>query len=358
MTTSITRRFFLPTFKGPVQRTIIPFFMPFAGCSIRCLFCAQDRQSGQDLAPVPQRLQALRRQLAVPAPRGTRRELAFYGGTFTRIAPEIQQACLQLAKEALAEGTLASVRCSTRPDAVSPGHLAPLREHGISLIELGVQSFQDTALKASCRGYTGSVALEGCQAVQRAGFELGIQLLPGMPGLSPAAFLADVDTALSLAPSCLRLYPCLVLKGTVLAEHWKRGCFQPWSLDETVATLGEALRRIWQADVPVIRMGLAPDPGLDAAFLAGPRHPALGSMVQGVALLRTVEHSLADVQDVSSIRLHLPEACQGFFYGHQGSLRSQWARMGVSQIIWHQASHGAWSARLRGGSTHTPKNAE
>lgn len=343
MTTTITRCFSLPAFKAATSRTIIPFFMPFAGCSIRCLFCAQDRQSGQEVAPVSERLHALRQQLAHPAP-PARRELAFYGGTFTKIAPNLQLSCLQLVKEALAEGTIVAARCSTRPDAVSANHLAPLREHGISLIELGIQSFQDAALKASCRGYTRKLALQGCRSVQHEGFELGIQLMPGMPGLSPSAFLEDVNTALALAPSCLRLYPCLVLEGTVLAEHWRNGRFQPWSLEEAVTTLGEALRRIWQADVPVIRMGLAPDPALDAAFLAGPRHPALGSMAQGMALLRTVEHSLADVQGVNNLELHLPAACQGFFYGHQGSLRSQWARLGVSRIIWHQERHGAWNS--------------
>ncbi len=32
----------------PARKAIVPIFLPFMGCRTRCVFCAQDRQTGLD----------------------------------------------------------------------------------------------------------------------------------------------------------------------------------------------------------------------------------------------------------------------------------------------------------------------
>jgi hypothetical protein len=145
-----------------------------------------------------------------------------------------------------------------------------------------------------------------------------------------------VRLALSLRPSCLRFYPCLVPEGTPLAALWRRKAYEPWSLPATVAALGEGLRLAWEAGVPVIRLAVAPEPGFDAMILAGPRHPALGSMIQAEALTRALDIRLARLGG-SAARLRLPRACQGYMYGQGASLKSWWAGKGLppSRIVFH-----------------------
>jgi histone acetyltransferase (RNA polymerase elongator complex component) len=164
--------------------------------------------------------------------------------------------------------------------------------------------------------------------VQEAGLELGIQLLPGMPGSTPGVFIKDAELAWDLRPSCLRFYPCLVPAGTVLARWLEEGRYTPWSIEETTATLGRALARAWEANVPVIRLSVAPEPAFDASILAGPRHPALGALIQAEALLVSVQKAMDELGTPPKALL-LPRSCQGFMYGERASLKPRWAALGL-----------------------------
>ncbi|MGN0009256.1 MAG: elongator complex protein 3 [Desulfovibrionaceae bacterium] len=311
---------------------ILPVFLPFSGCPVRCIFCAQHIQTGQResmplsaiLDQAAQRLSLRRTRQAGPA------ELAFFGGTFTAMPEEMQAACLALARRALHEGDIRALRCSTRPDCVTPEALARLRTSGCTTVELGVQSFDNAALSAARRGYDGARALAACAQVRTAGLRCGVQLMPGMPGVTPEIFLRDVRRALDAGASCLRFYPCLVLRGTELARMYAAGSFTPWPMDVTVDALAEGWLLARAAHVPVIRLGLAPEAGLDAAIMAGPAHPALGAEVQARALLRTVRRALAEAGASRITLLHAPRPVQGCFWGNKRHLAREWAALGVT----------------------------
>ncbi|WP_296990287.1 radical SAM protein, partial [uncultured Desulfovibrio sp.] len=254
-------------------RTVPVFsvFIPFFGCPRRCVFCSQHDQTGQQAVPLDEilaraaaGLRSRRTQGRPPA------ELAFYGGTFTALAPRDLDACLDMADSLRRDGCITRFRCSTRPDCLDAALLARLRRHGCRTVELGIQSFSDTALQAAERHYSGRQAAGACRLVRDAGLALGVQLLPGMPGHEPEDFLADVRRALALGADMLRFYPCLVLAGTELARRWQQGLYTPWPLPLTLSLLARGWLDARRAGVPVIRMGLAPEPGMEAALLAGP----------------------------------------------------------------------------------------
>jgi histone acetyltransferase (RNA polymerase elongator complex component) len=337
---------------------VIPVFFPFMGCPHRCVFCAQDVQTGQIgqigqigqtgqtgriAVPVEQALDRVRGALRAVPEDGSDCSLAFYGGTFTLWPRALQLECLRLARQA--GGARLALRCSTRPDALDPAWLEQLRAHDLALIEVGVQSFDDAALRLAERGYTGAVAEEGCRRVREAGLACGVQLMPGMPGVEPDVFLRVVAVALAGGAACLRFYPCLVLEGTRLAEWWQDGRYAPWDLDVTVRTLGRALAMAWAAEVPVIRMGLAPGRELEAAVLAGPRHPALGGLIQAEALARTVESLARDslAAGVRPVALRLPVACRGFMGGKSAPLWERFAAVGLSRaaVFWQDGEYGS-----------------
>lgn len=324
---------------------ILPVFLPFAACPGRCVFCAQDRQTGVEPGitvdqALNQAAAALDELAACTPPGGV--ELAFYGGTFTALPAALREAALELLIRYRKRGIVSRGRCSTRPDgldfrsdaldAQAPGAGGPvldrLKRAGLDLVELGVQSFDDHALREARRGYSGQRAEDACRAVAATGLKLGIQLLPGMPGVTPAIFLADVDRALALRPACLRFYPCVVPDGTELAALWKTGRYEPWSLPDTVRILGEALRRAWAAGVPVIRLAVAPEASFDTTLLAGPRHPALGALIQAEALLQSVRAQLPRLGGPPR-GISLPRHRQGCMYGQRGSLREAWAALGL-----------------------------
>ena len=163
-------RIALPPPSGRAALPILPVFMPFAGCPHRCLFCAQTSQTGQPVITVEAALARLDRQLYERELAGKGPvEVAFYGGTFTCLPFSEQQACLRVVARWKAKNMVLAARCSTRPDAVRADNLRELGRMGIGLVELGVQTFADDALRISGRGYSGGEAVSGCRAVRAAG---------------------------------------------------------------------------------------------------------------------------------------------------------------------------------------------
>ena len=214
------------------RQPIVPVFLPYAGCPVRCVFCAQHIQTGQAPAPLAATLKAALACLRQRRDRGLPpAELAFYGGTFTAQPPAALRACLNLFETACRQGLASTFRCSTRPDAVDTPRLALLRDAGCSMVELGIQSFNDAALAAAGRGYDGACAHAACQAVAAAGLRLGVQLMPGMPGVTPEIFLRDVarlcERPAAVAVHAVRFYPCVVMEGTELARLWREGRYAP-----------------------------------------------------------------------------------------------------------------------------------
>lgn len=334
------------------QAAVVPVFLPFRGCPVRCVFCAQDVQTGQHVSsgavPVVAGLDAVLAQASrVLVQRAARAgengdrpaELAFYGGTFTAMPEKDLAVCLDFAAEALERGWIHSFRCSTRPDSVTAAVLGRLRAAGCTTVELGVQSFADGPLAVSRRGYVGDTARAACAAVREAGLRLGVQLLPGMPGHLPEYFVADVAAALEAGADMLRFYPCLVLEGTELAAMWRKGAYAPWPLAATLAALAKGWLLAAEAGVPVIRMGLAPEPGLKQAVLAGPVDAALGNRVMGRALLLAVGKALDafGAARPASFDLRLPRGARGCLWGAKGELRAQWVSLGLRQAIFDGA---------------------
>ena len=309
---------------------IRPVFLPHAGCPGRCVFCAQETQTGVPARSLEHWHDELSRTLERALGAGDQpKELAFYGSTFTALDPAWQQRFLDLARRFRSKGVVSRVRCSTRPDALDPGGLARLRRWGLDMVEVGVQSFQDAALKRSGRGYAGRLAREACAMVHDAGLALGVQLMPGMPGLDSEGFLADAAMAGELEPETARLYPCLVIRGAGLEKTWRAGTFIPLGLEQTVALLARALLALWPRGVHVIRMGLAPEPELVERVLAGPWHPALGLMARSRALQFLIMDRVSALGGRIS-GLAVPRRLQGEFWGHRAELRPGYEALGAT----------------------------
>lgn len=316
---------------APESVRVWPVFLPFAGCPHRCLFCAQDRQTGRDdaaLAPIAAELEG-DLDAALAAGRGPY-ELAFYGGTFTALPDAWVGTFLALAARFRERGLITRVRCSTRPDCVAPDVLARCRERGLDLVELGIQSFDDKALAASGRGYDGAAARQGCERVLESGLALGVQLLPGLPGDRPGVFRSDAAVAAAYRPETARLYPCLVIEGTALAKAWRRGEYAPWTRERAMTELAEALPVFWAHGVRVIRLGLAPEGTLEQAILAGPWHPALGQSARALALFGLIRDKVGELGRRPA-SLVAPRRYQGEFFGHGNELVPAYADLGLDR---------------------------
>ena len=324
----VQKKFFHPE-PGTTKQAVWPVFLPFAGCPARCVYCAQNRQTGLDAMDLEKSFVKLEQGLTDRVVHGRPPVgLGFFGGTFTAL-PEIwQDRFLDLTARFKRQGAVSHVRCSTRPDCVSAHLLDHLCGRGLDMVEFGVQSFSDRVLARAGRGYDRNTVIGATRMVRDAGLELGVQLLPGLPGHGAEEWETDVAQTIALNPAVLRIYPCLVIDRTVLARWWTKGEYHPWSLPDSVDRIGRALPGIWEAGIAVIRIGLAPEPALMRDLLAGPWHPALGTLVRGRALVEILTEQCAPGLDPGE-QLCVPRRYSGEFWGHGGQNRAQLAALGI-----------------------------
>jgi len=282
------------------KRFIIPIFISHCGCPHRCVFCDQHQiASPASTLPTPEEIgEEIERYLRLGARKRKQNrtvQVAFYGGSFTALPLPTQRDLLCSAAPFLEEGRIHSLRLSTRPDSISPEVLEILTAHKVATVELGVQSMDDEVLAISQRGYGKQEVIKAVTDLLQENFEVGVQLMVGLPGDSAQKFAATVEAVIELRPHFIRLYPTLVIKGTVLERWFRQGRYHPLSLDEAIARTKGALQRFRQARIPVIRVGLQPTPSLETPgiIVAGPYHPAFRQLVESSLLYEQAASLLA-----------------------------------------------------------------
>ena len=209
------------------KHAIIPIFIPHRGCPNDCVFCNQKAITARssDVSPEDVR-NTIETYLPTLTGRGLETiELAFFGGSFTGLSIAEQSAFLTVAKEYKDAGLIDKIHMSTRPDYIDRDILDNLKTYDADSIELGGQSFDPDVLRASNRGHTVEDVYSACRLIKEYGFTLGIQLMIGLPGDSPAKSIASAKETVRLAPQLARLYPTIVLQDTRLLQMYKDDSF-------------------------------------------------------------------------------------------------------------------------------------
>ena len=258
---------------------VVPIFISHEGCPHQCLFCNQHAITGKParrLQPIGTTIE----QWLARSPGYRRVQVAFYGGSFTCLPPSLQQRLLGEVRPYLLEGRVSGIRLSTRPDCITEEIVAMLRALGVVTVELGVQSLDDRVLAAARRGHTAEDSRRAIALLRAGGIEeLGVQLLPGLPGEGRGSFFRTVRGVIGLHPDFVRLYPALVVAVSPLEKIYRSGGYRPMSLNRAVALCHRAKALFSAAAIPVVRMGLQPSESLERELVAGPYHPAFGELV-------------------------------------------------------------------------------
>lgn len=258
---------------------IIPIFVPHAGCPCRCVFCNQRTIAGQAEGMTAKKAQETIRQALHVLPEGSVPQVAFYGGSFTAIPVREQEALLAVTDSYIRQGKISSVRCSTRPDAIDAAALERLKQHGMTVIELGAQSMDNHVLCAAKRGHTAEDTVRAARLIHEAGISLVLQTMAGLPGDTRETVRTTAERIAALKPEGVRIYPVAVLPETELFDLWKAGEYIPLDVETAAVWCTDMLEVFQQNDIPVIRIGLNPTEELNSTVAAGAYHPALGELV-------------------------------------------------------------------------------
>jgi histone acetyltransferase (RNA polymerase elongator complex component) len=260
----------------------IPIFVPELACPNQCVFCNQRKISGAICQPTEEEvIETIEMRLSTIPP-GNEVEIGFFGGNFTGIELELQEKYLALAQHYVETGQVKGIRLSTRPDYINRHSLALLGKYSVSTIELGAQSLDEDVLKLAGRGHTVDDVRVASRMILDHGFELGLQMMIGLPGDTLDKSKDTAKQIVQLGASNTRIYPTLVIKDTELEKRYSKGEYSPLALDDAIHWTKEIVRIFEEGNLTILRIGLHPSEGIlnGDTMVAGPFHVAFGEMVQ------------------------------------------------------------------------------
>lgn len=272
--------------------SIVPVFVPHEGCPCRCVFCNQNTIAGQVERMTPERAREALESGLSRLPEGSRPQAAFYGGSFTAIDEEEQERLLAVTDVLLAQGRLSGVRISTRPDAISEEILCRLQRHGVITVELGAQSMDDEVLRCSGRGHTAQDTVRAAKLIQRAGMQLVLQTMTGLPCDTRARSRETARRIAALRPDGVRIYPVVVLPNTPLEQLWHQGEYAALAPEEAAEWCADMLEEFEANGIRIIRVGLNPSEELHSSVCAGAYHPAMGELAYNALWYRRLKRQL------------------------------------------------------------------
>ena len=159
-------------------------------------------------------------------------EIAFFGGSFTAIDRFYMLSLLEAAKPYLSR--FHGIRLSTRPDYIDEEVLALLKAYGVTAIELGAQSMDNSVLELNQRGHTAEDVINAARLIRSHGFSLGLQMMTGLYGAAPETDIATAEQFIAIHPDTVRVYPTVIMRGTELATLYQNGDFVPYTPEQSV----------------------------------------------------------------------------------------------------------------------------
>lgn len=134
--------------------------------------------------------------------------------------------------------------------------------YGCTRLEIGVQSIYEDIAKDTNRGHTVQAVKDCFELCKDSGYKVVSHLMPNLPNMdverdyeSFKEFFNNSD----FRTDGLKIYPTLVIRGTILYEMWKKGQYKNYSPDFLVEVIAKVLAFIppWvrvyriQRDIPM-----------------------------------------------------------------------------------------------------------
>ncbi len=303
-----------------MKQYTIPVFIPELACPFRCVFCNQFKITGQERAPSDdQILKTIEDYLASFKVTDRRVEIGFFGGSFTGLPLEQQEHYFSLVRPYILSGKISAIRLSTRPDYITNEILDLLRKYHVGTIELGLQSLDEEVLRMSRRGHTVQHTREAARKIKKAGFDMGLQMMIGLPGDSLEKARNTAEGIIQLGATQTRIYPALVIRDTTLHSWYREGKYEPLTMEEAIRWSKELILLFEQSGIKLLRVGLHPSDGLlnGSELIAGPFHPSFRELVM-TDIWSDLLVPLLQLPQGNKIVLKVPQRELNVALGYQG----------------------------------------
>jgi radical SAM protein (TIGR01212 family) len=210
-----------------------------------CTFCNNSSFSPHGRQPDPITTQIDNGRDVIARRTGAKKFLAYFQ-SYTNTYDDV--ALLKARYDtALAHEGVIGLSIGTRPDCVAPAVLdllADYRQQGHEVwLEMGVQSSFDETLRRVNRGHTFEEYRVTAKAARQRGLPVCAHLILGLPGEEPSHTERSLQRIIEHGVDGLKLHPLHVVKGTRLANEWRRGEYTPWTMTDYISTVADLVEQ-------------------------------------------------------------------------------------------------------------------
>lgn len=263
-----------------MKHSNISIFIPHTGCPNMCSFCNQHTISGTQKPPSGEEVKKVCEKAYEHIKDRDNCEIAFFGGSFTAVPASYRQELLESVQDFIGPGKLKGIRISTRPDCINDNILRELHQYQVTAIELGCQNMDREVLFLNQRGHSPECVYESSESIKSYGFELGLQMMTGLYGSSPEKDAFTASEIIKIKPDTVRIYPVVILEGTKLAELYKEGRYELYSLERMVDMCSAFMKNFQDNGIRVIKCGLHASETVEGEMIAGYYHPAFRELCE------------------------------------------------------------------------------
>ena len=188
-------------------------------CVKKCPYCDFNSHNSPQDIPEEAYVDALIRDLEqeVPLIWGRSVQTIFIGGgTPSLLSAEAYDRLFSAIRALLPLHHDAEITLEANPGTVEAGRFQDYRAVGINRLSIGIQSFDNEALKLLGRIHDSGQAVKAVEAAHQAGYDnFNLDLMFGLPGQDAAKARQDVDTAIALAPAHISYYQLTIEPNTL-----------------------------------------------------------------------------------------------------------------------------------------------
>lgn len=187
-------------------------------CVRKCPYCDFNSHELRDDLPEQRYVTALVADLETALPQiwgRTVYTVFFGGGTPSVFSPEAIGSILDAVRARVRLLPEAEITLEANPGTVDAERFAGFRAAGVNRLSLGVQSFDARHLRALGRIHDDRLARTAVEAARRTFDNVNLDLMYGLPGQTLDDALADIDAALSYAPTHLSAYHLTIEPNTL-----------------------------------------------------------------------------------------------------------------------------------------------
>jgi oxygen-independent coproporphyrinogen-3 oxidase len=179
-------------------------------------------------------------------PGRTLTSIFFGGGTPSLMEPSMVAALIESAKNHWSAADDVEITLEANPNSVEAARFADLAAAGVNRLSLGLQNFDDEALRFLGRAHSASEGMAALEIAQKQFPRVSFDLIYALPGDTEASWSASLGRALSLGTTHLSFYQLTIEPGTRFASMVARHDFEPLDAD-TAAGLYEVTQALTSA---------------------------------------------------------------------------------------------------------------